>query len=255
MALKNVQRHFFIDYFARTNLHYMAIAKQHILLLHGAIGAAGQMQPLKEQLSERYDAHTLHFSGHGGRQMPDEVFSIPLFAQDVLAYMDLNGWKKTVIFGYSMGGYVAMYLARHHPEKVEKLITLGTKFIWDEAIASKEIKMLQADKIEEKLPAFANTLKQRHAPNDWKEVLKRTAAMLWQLGQNNLLDEADYNMVSCPCSIMRGEADNMVSEEEGVFVCRNLKQASLVELQNTPHPIEKAPLGILVREIESFLEI
>ena len=37
-----------------------------ILLLHGAIGAADQLQPLAQVLAAHYNVHTLSFSGHGG---------------------------------------------------------------------------------------------------------------------------------------------------------------------------------------------
>lgn len=64
-----------------------------------------------------------------------------------------------------------MYLAEHHPQRIKKIITLATKFNWDETIAAQKIKMLNADKIEEKLPRFAAGLQKRHAPNNWKTVL------------------------------------------------------------------------------------
>jgi pimeloyl-ACP methyl ester carboxylesterase len=82
-----------------------------------------------------------------------------------------------------MGGYVAIYLARYYPESVNKIITLATKFIWNETIAAKEIKMLNADKIEEELPDFAVALHKRHAPDNWKTVLEKTAAMLIEMGK------------------------------------------------------------------------
>lgn len=245
---------FLLVIFISAKTQDMANSKKSILLLHGAIGAAQQMQPLKTLLAEQYEVHTLSFSGHGGEAMPEGGFSIPLFAQDVLAYMESVGLVQTIIFGYSMGGYVAMYMARHYPDKVSQVITLGTKYSWDEPTAAKEIKMLNADKLEEKLPAFAATLKARHLPNDWKEVVTRTADMLWQLGQNNVLSKQDYQLVHCPCCIMRGSDDSMVTKEEGVFVKECLQQAYLLELEATPHPIEKVLPTMIKEQIDAFLE-
>ena len=42
------------------------------------------------------------------------------------------------IFGYSMGGYVALHAARRHPERIGSIMTLGTKFAWDTPTAEKE---------------------------------------------------------------------------------------------------------------------
>src|SRR4029077_13449669 len=101
---------------------------QHLLVLHGAIGAKDQLQPLAEKLRSHYIVHTLNFSGHGGETIP-ATFSIEGFANDVLHYLKQNNIDKINIFGYSMGGYVALYLAKHYPEKVNKAATLATKFL------------------------------------------------------------------------------------------------------------------------------
>jgi pimeloyl-ACP methyl ester carboxylesterase len=115
---------------------------QPLLLLHGAVGATDQLEPLADHLKEKYLVHLLNFAGHGGAPLPTDDFSIQLFADETLNYLKQKNIPRISVFGYSMGGYVAMYLARHHPEIVEKIITLGTKFNWDESIAAQETKML-----------------------------------------------------------------------------------------------------------------
>src|SRR5690606_9090336 len=142
---------------------------------------------------------------------PQDPFSISLFAADVLAYMDELQLQQVTIFGYSMGGYVALYLALQHPERVTKIVTLATKFHWDEATAAKEVQMLHAEKIEQKLPAFAESLKNRHAPNDWKDVLQRTADMLHSMGTQNPLPTEAYAGVQIPVLLLLGDRDKMVS--------------------------------------------
>ena len=77
-----------------------------------------------------------------------------------------------------------MYLAKQQPERVGRIMTLATKFHWDEPTAQKECGMLDADKIEAKVPAFAAALAKRHAPNNWKEVLNRTKDMLLAMGND-----------------------------------------------------------------------
>ena len=148
--------------------------KQHLLLLHGAIGSKQQLQELADILEDKYIVHTISFSAHGGTHISEEPFSIELFAEEVLNYLQENNIAQTTVFGYSMGGYVALYLAKYYPQKINKVITLATKFYWDEEIAAREIKMLDADLIQKKLPAFAQQLQQRHAPQDWKIVLEKT---------------------------------------------------------------------------------
>lgn len=226
---------------------------QQILLLHGAIGATDQLSPLPRELAGSFSVHTLNFSGHGGFPFAAEPFSIQLFATEVLAFLDKEDIPNISIFGYSMGGYVAMYLAKYHPERVNKIITLATKYNWDETIAANEIKMLNAAKIEEKLPEFAATLQKRHAPNDWKNVLEKTAAMLTELGKLNPLKIDDYPAIQNPVLLLLGDRDKMVTLDETVEVYKNLPKAQLAILPNTAHPIEMVDQARLAYEIRSFL--
>jgi esterase/lipase len=226
---------------------------QHLLLLHGAIGSADQLKPLATALENKYIVHTLNFSGHGGEQDISN-FLIESFAEDILNYLRKQQIEKINIFGYSMGGYVALYLARHHPEKVNKVFTLATKFLWNPAIAQQEIKMLDANKIAEKIPAFAQTLEERHSPNDWKTVLHKTADLMIALGNDNPLKKEDYEHIQQPVLIGIGDKDTMVTLEETIDVYRTLKQANLIVLPQTPHPIEKVALGRIVKEIELFFQ-
>ncbi len=226
---------------------------QAILLLHGAIGAADQLSRLEEELTGSFAVHRLSFSGHGGSPLTAENFSMKLFATEVIEFLDKKGIASISIFGYSMGGYVAMYLAKYHPEIINKIITLATKFNWDETIAANETKMLNAAKIEEKLPDFAAALQKRHAPNNWKTVLEKTAAMLIEMGKDNPLKAGDYPTIQHPVLLMLGDRDKMVTLDETVAVYKNLPKAQLAILPNTAHPIEMVNQARLAYEIRLFL--
>jgi len=224
-----------------------------LLLLHGAIGAAEQLEPLKEILSTHYDVHVLDFSGHGGKVLGAVPFSIELFANDVLSYMEFHGLECVSVFGYSMGGYVAMYLARHYANKIERVMTLATKYLWDEAVAAKEVMMLNPDKLELKLPVFAAALCKRHEPQDWKVILHKTAEMMLSMGAHNPLSKDDYTMINCPCLILMGDRDKMVTLDETLNVYKAVPGAQLGILPGVPHPIEQVEAGMLSFFIDRFM--
>ncbi len=227
---------------------------QHLLLLHGAIGAKDQLETLAKQLSKSYIIHTFSFDGHGGMPFMADEFSIPLFAEEVLTYLRDNDISKINIFGYSMGGYVAMYLARHQPTVVEKVITLATKFEWNEQIAAKEIKMLDAAIIQEKVPAFASQLSSRHHPNDWKLVLEKTKSMMVELGQKNVLQPEDYKVIAAPCLLLLGDNDKMITKEETIGVQETLPHGEYRSMPDTAHPIEQVNMDILAGLIKVFVD-
>lgn len=223
----------------------------NLLILHGALGASAQLQPLAHELQKDFMVHMPDFSGHGGQPFHSDGFSIKIFADDIVQYMDRCALDKVPIFGYSMGGYVGMYMARHYPQRVDKLVTLATKYHWDAATAAREIQMLIPEKIEQKIPAFAEVLRNRHAPNDWKEVLKKTADMMAELGNDNTLKPDDYAAVMHPVLVLLGDGDKMITLEETVAVYKSLPNSRMGMLPGTAHPIEQvdpALLGYLIRK-------
>ncbi|PZF71104.1 alpha/beta fold hydrolase [Taibaiella soli] len=224
----------------------------HILLLHGAIGAADQLKPLADKLSKDFTVHILNFSGHGGEPFSEQPFSIPLFAEEVLAYLDQNGIEQVNIFGFSMGGFVGMYLAKHYPKHVLKLMTLATKFDWNKEIAEKEKQMINPEKITAKVPAFAESLEKRHTPNNWKEVLARMADMITALGEKNAMTTEDYAAIEIPVLMLLGDRDKMVTLDETLRVYKTLPNAQMGMLPATGHPIEQADLDLVGFYINRF---
>lgn len=227
---------------------------QKLLLLHGALGAASQFESLKEELSDSYNIHTINFEGHGGIQIPIDGYSIELFSGNVLKYLDGNGIETIDIFGYSMGGYVALYLAKFHPNRVGKIFTFATKFKWTPEIAEQEIRMLDPQKIEEKVPAFAKALYERHAPADWKQVMLQTALMMKKLGKNNALSYHDLKEINHKVQIGIGDKDKMVSLEETLCMHRNLPGSRFLVMPETPHPFEQISTKRLAYKIQNFFE-
>jgi pimeloyl-ACP methyl ester carboxylesterase len=224
-----------------------------LLLLHGAIGASDQLLPLIKLLDPSVKVYTLDFSGHGTSGSKPDDFSIEMFANDVLNFMEQENLPQVSVFGYSMGGYVAMYLARHYPHKINKVISLAAKFRWDPEGAAKEIQLLQPDKIESKIPAFAAVLQKRHQAHNWKDVLRKTAAMMERLGVYNALDIEDIKNINAPCLLLLGDKDKMVTLDETVKVFQHLPNGQLGVLPATTHPIELVNLELLAMLINRFI--
>jgi esterase/lipase len=225
---------------------------KNIVLLHGAIGAKDQLQPLADLLKNDFIVHVFNFSGHGGKPFAEEHFSIEAFAAELQEYFLTQEIEQASVFGYSMGGYVALYLAKQQPQLFNKIITLATKFQWDETIVAKEVSMLNTEIILEKVPVFAEQLKQRHAPNDWKLVLNKTKTMLLQMGKENPLHPNDYTTIDQPVLLLLGDNDKMVTREETEAVQKALPNSRFQLMEQTAHPIEKIKNEVLADIIREF---
>lgn len=221
---------------------------KNIILLHGAIGAKDQLEPLANELNQQgFNVFTLSFGGHG--QIPFQTnFGIEQFALELEQFIKVNNLITPTVFGYSMGGYVALYLAHQQHTLLGNIITLGTKFEWSPEISEKEVKMLDAKTITAKVPKFAEALKTRHG-NDWELLLQKTAEMMLSLGKKNALSLHDFTSIQNKVLIGLADKDNMVSLPETTAVYKQLPNGNMYMLPNTKHPIETVNCNLLAKII------
>lgn len=221
---------------------------KEILLLHGALGSKEQFADLEIALGGTFKTHSINFSGHGRRPSHHHAFTIQNFAHEVLDWMNEHYIKQIDVFGYSMGGYVALWLARFYPDRIGKIYTLGTKLKWNEAEAEREIRHLNPEKVVEKVPAFAQALADRHGEHEWKSVMAKTALMMKDLAKHHL---SDQDFVSIPHSVTLGlgSLDVMVTLDETEYAARLLKHGTVKVFEGIQHPLEKMPVDTLASEL------
>jgi len=224
---------------------------QKLLLLHGALGAASQFDELKTELEKDFEVLTYNFPGHGGREIPGEPFSFHLFVSDLTKFLQEKNISTINIFGYSMGGYAALWMAAKNHFSINRIFTLATKLDWNPDSSAREASMLNPEKMEEKIPSFANALAARHAPSHWKEVVNKTREMILNLGNNHLL-EKDLSAIKQSVTISVGEKDTMVSMQESQHVAEMLPNGNFHSFQEMQHPFEKVNLKQLIPVMRTF---
>ncbi|RJF96571.1 3-oxoadipate enol-lactonase [Noviherbaspirillum cavernae] len=69
----------------------------------------------------RYDAR-----GQGQSSAPDGPYSIELLASDLIGLLDALGLVRVNLCGLSLGAMVGMWIATHHPERIERLVLCNT---------------------------------------------------------------------------------------------------------------------------------
>ena len=219
-----------------------------LLLLHGALGSAAQFDAFRPHFLPETPVFALNLPGHGGLPT-DAPYTMERFAGAVLAFLEEKNEAQADLFGYSMGGYVALWLAWKHPERVRRVATLNTKLDWSPEVAARMSAMFDTEKIEAKVPQFAQALAQAHAPADWKAVAQRTADFLRDLGDGKGLPPEAFAQIACPVAVLRGELDNTVGAEESQRVADLLPQGFYREIPGSRHAIEQVDVAAVVREL------
>lgn len=226
--------------------------KKPLILLHGALGSENSFQSLKEALSDQFDVYTFNFSGHGGNAFSEEGFGIEVFAEELKQFIETKELQGSKVFGYSMGGYVALHLASTTPGLISQIITLGTKFNWTPENAEQETSRMNPELMEEKIPAYTQLLFERHG-NEWKNLIYQTAGMMIELGEAPLLSNQILEAIDTPTHVMHGDKDHMVTESESKSTGNLLPNGQFLSLSDTPHPIEKIDIQSLSITLKSIL--
>lgn len=92
-----------------------------LILLHGLFGSLENLGAVARGLEDGWQVHALDLRNHGSSPHTDAM-DYPAMAEDVIGYMDSQGFDKAAVLGHSMGGKVAMQLAMTAPERVERII-------------------------------------------------------------------------------------------------------------------------------------
>jgi pimeloyl-ACP methyl ester carboxylesterase len=210
------------------------------------------MVSLSNALDAFAEVHIMDFSGHGEARWPEEAFSMETFEADVLRFMEARGLKAAHLFGYSMGGFVALRLAAKYPERVLTVTTLATKLAWTEETCAKESSMLNADAMESKVPKFVNALASVHPRAGWRKIVENTQQLIQDMYKCKLSAD-EMGQIKQPVRLMVGDRDKMVSMGETIDAYRALPNGALCILPETPHPLENANKPLLASLIQPML--
>ena len=209
---------------------------------------------LADRLGHERRTIIVELEGHGGTPLRNRPLRIESFAAAVLEAMDEASVSQADVFGYSMGGYVALYLAATSPDRVRRVSTLATKLEWTPEIAARERSMLDAATIRAKVPKFAAALEARHTAVGWEALLTKTAELIRGLGAAPLITDDLLATIRQPTRIAVGDRDATVTIDECVAAVRRIPNGELEVLPRTPHPFEKAPSERVARSLAEFFD-
>jgi 3-oxoadipate enol-lactonase len=130
-----------------TNLYYADTGKEEsppIVLIHGFPFSSemwkGQVQMLQEK---NLRIITYDLRGHGRSDVGDGQYAMELLVDDLIALLDYLKITKTMLCGFSMGGYVALRAIERNPDRFNALVLCDTMSTAD----SDEAKVRRANSI------------------------------------------------------------------------------------------------------------
>ncbi len=93
-----------------------------MVLLHGLAARWQTFMPLVPALSQDWHLFLLDLRGHGLSDRTPGHYQVPDFAGDAVAFIEAVTTPPVVVYGHSLGGWIALDIAARRPELVRAAI-------------------------------------------------------------------------------------------------------------------------------------
>lgn len=108
-------------------LHYLEFEGENptIIFMHGLTANAHAFDGLiAAGLSPTFNVLSVDLRGRGESDAPVTGYTMKEHAADIIGFMDILKIENVILAGHSFGGFLALYLAKYFPQRVDKLILM-----------------------------------------------------------------------------------------------------------------------------------
>ena len=222
-----------------------------LILLHGANGCAAELEPLAEPLRRYARVHVPDLPGHGGRPVPPRL-TIDAMAADVIERLDHEGIGRAVFVGYSLGGYLALHLARRFATRTLGACAVGTKFVFDTETVNRWTYLANPARLARPGNPRADEMLRAHG-SGWQAVTQANAALFEEIGRNPTLRDADLAAIERPVLLVNSNRDQLVPWAETLRVGGLVPGARLAMFYGLAHPLGNVQVHSVGRVIGEWI--
>jgi pimeloyl-ACP methyl ester carboxylesterase len=242
------------------------------LLLHSLAAHSHWWDWSAPLLAERFSVAALDLRGHGGSAWADPpAYRAADYAADIVPVLDALGWRRPLVIGHSLGGYVGAYLAARYPERVGALVIADTVTQWSDDEAAWALKQ-----VERPGPEFANPSEggaryrlsppDTRAPADWIRHLGEAAVVerkpgVWQYAvDRRVFAHARPDAwpllagVVCPTLVVRGAGSPLMDRDVWLRVATGVQQGQFAEIKDAWHHLVLDDPASFVSTVTTWLD-
>ena len=92
-----------------------------VLYLHG-MGGAGKWEAYHMAMGTVAHTYAPQLPGWSDGQLPEGIDGVKDYAAVAVGFLDAVEVDRITVVGHSIGGWIALYLATQHPERVDRLV-------------------------------------------------------------------------------------------------------------------------------------
>lgn len=214
-----------------------------LIVLPGGFMTVAEMGSIVPQLAATRHVIGVELQGHGHTADIDRPLRYELMADDIAALIHHLGLERTDLFGFSLGGGVALQTAIRHPEVVRKLALASTAFKrdgWFPEVLAGMAAVSAEGFVGTPLPETYRAISPR--PEAWSAFVDK----MRQLLSEDYDWTAGVAALKAPTLIMVGDADSLrlahvmefftlLGGAQGDGDLRGLSRSQLAMLPSTTH--------------------
>ena len=236
-------------------------------MLHGWLGSWGLWQETMSYLGQYYRTYALDFWGFGESGKKRETYAVQDFVSLVDQFMDQLGIGKAPLVGHSMGGTVSLSVAIQYPERVSKVVVVGSpiagsslaiplKWAGYRPIAFMLFNMMGVFRFGMRVaspficrdPRFPDMM-DRDLSRTTLESFLRSIASLRRTDLRPMLDE-----IKVPVMGMYGNKDNIVNPKQWKPLAAGVEQNKTERFPKAGHFIMLDESEPFMHKLKSFLD-
>lgn len=248
-------------------LHYTVDgpADAPVLVLGSALGTnAALWEPVATALSGTLRVVRYDHRGHGASPVPPGPYQLADLGGDLIDLLDSLGVQRAHLGGVSLGSMVALWVAAHHPSRVDRLILVGTAA----QLGPPENWRTRAATVREQgMAAVASTVVGRWLPEEFAAAHPQVRQRLLDAVLSTPVEgyagccaaletmdlRADLANVSAPTLVIVGSEDQSTPPELGRAVAAGIPNARVVEISGAAHLSPVSHPDAVTGQIAEFL--
>lgn len=225
-----------------------------LVLLHGGVQTIGlTFGAILPALAATHRVIAVELQGHGHTADIDREMSVPRFAEDVVALLDVLGIERADFFGFSLGGMTALETAVRFPERVDRVVLASIPFqpagyldeITDPALHAGSRRLPTQADFQAMVDAYAAVAPH---PEHFQEFMAKCTIAAGYQGWS----EDDLRGLAAPALLVVGDTD-FVRIEHAAQMHRLIPDARLAVLPACLHMDVTHRTELLLPMVEDFL--
>ena len=225
--------------------------KPILLFLHGGFGNIEDFNTIIPHLKKEFRIVGVDSRGQGKSTLGHGDLSYELIQNDVehlLKYLEIN---ELSVIGFSDGGIIAYRLASFSGLKINKLITIGSRWHKSNMLDTKEILYsVTPQKWRDKFPGMIQAYEKINPEPDFNKLAGAIVKM-W-LNEKSYPDENVKN-IKADTLIIRGDKDHLLKRKHAFDVSELIKNSNLANIAFAGHAVHVDDPEVLIQTINKFL--